>query len=136
MSLQHWLTGQRVFGISNRHIHRCNILQSGLEIIGHTRQHVFMPLLNGPLCTGVYSVKVYDIERDMSVSSVPALAGEVVTVFGPSTVYGPSLEDGHQIASCGRSTHCGPLVMQGQSGCSSLYCKAVFWERLECLIIV
>ena len=84
----------------------------------------------------MYSVKVYYIERDVSVSSVPALAGEVVTVFGPSTVYGPSVEDGHQIASCGRSTHCGPSVMQGQSGCSSLYCKAVFLERLECLIIV
>ena len=43
-----------------------------------------------PLSTGVYSVEVYDIERDGSVSSVPALAGEIVTVFGPSTVYGPS----------------------------------------------
>ena len=92
------------------------------------------PTSNGPLSTGVYSVEVYDIESDGSVSSVPALAGEVVTVFGPSTVYGPSLEDGHQIASCGLSTHCGPSVMQGQSGRSSLYCKAVFWERLECLI--
>ncbi|KAL5488546.1 hypothetical protein EMCRGX_G017500 [Ephydatia muelleri] len=42
---------------------------------------------NGPLSTGVYSVEVYDIERDWSVSSVPALAGEIVTVFGPSTVF-------------------------------------------------
>eukprot|EP00731_Ephydatia_muelleri_P019307 Em0012g132a len=42
------------------------------------------------LSTGVYSVEVYDIERDGSVSSVPALAGEIVTVLGPSTVYGPS----------------------------------------------
>ena len=92
------------------------------------------PTSNSPLSTGVYSVEVYDIESDGSVSSVPALAGEVVTVFGSSTVYGPSLEDGHQIASCGLSTHCGPSVMQGQSGRSSLYCKAVFWERLECLI--
>ena len=25
VSLQHWLTGQRVFGVSNRHRHRCNI---------------------------------------------------------------------------------------------------------------
>ena len=38
----------------------------------------------------MYSVEVYDIERDGSVSSVPALAGEIVTVFGPSTEYGPS----------------------------------------------
>ena len=45
---------------------------------------------NGPLSTRVYSVEVYDIERDGSVSSVPALAGEIVTVFGPSTEYGPS----------------------------------------------
>ena len=48
------------------------------------------PSSNGPLSTGVYSVEVYDIERDGSVSSVPALAGEIVTVFRPSTVYGPS----------------------------------------------
>ena len=45
------------------------------------------PSSNGPLCTGVYSVEVYDIEKDGSVSSVPAVAGEIVTVFGPSTVY-------------------------------------------------
>ena len=88
------------------------------------------PTSNGPLSTGVYSVAVYDIERDGRVSSVPALAEEVMTVFGPSTV------DGHQIPSCGLSTHCGPSVMKGQSGHSSPYCKAVFWERLECLIIV
>ena len=31
------------------------------------------PSSNGPLCTGVYSVEVYDIVRDGSVSSVPAL---------------------------------------------------------------
>ncbi|KAL5488562.1 hypothetical protein EMCRGX_G017518 [Ephydatia muelleri] len=49
--------------------------------------------------TGVYSVEVYDIERDGSVSSVPALAGEIVTVFGPSTVNGPSVEDGHHVTS-------------------------------------
>ena len=48
------------------------------------------PSSNGPLSTGMYSVEVYDIERDGSVSSVPALAGEIVTVFRPSTVYGPS----------------------------------------------
>ena len=70
------------------------------------------PSSNDPLSTGVYSVEVYDIERDGSVSSVPALAEEVVTVFGPSTVYGPSVEDGHQIASCELSTHYGPSVMQ------------------------
>ena len=44
---------------------------------------------NGPLSTGVYSVEVYDIESDGGVSSVPALAGEVVTVYGPSGTYGP-----------------------------------------------
>ena len=48
------------------------------------------PTSNGPLSTGVYSVEVYDIERDGSVSSVPALAGEIVTMDGPSTVYQPS----------------------------------------------
>ena len=47
------------------------------------------PSFNDPLSTGVYPIEVYDIERDGSVSSVPALAGEIVTVFGPSTVYGP-----------------------------------------------
>ena len=47
------------------------------------------PSSNGPLSTGVYSVEVYDIERDGSVSSVPALAGEIVTMDGPSTVYVP-----------------------------------------------
>ena len=45
---------------------------------------------NCPLSTGVYSVEVYDIESDGGVSSVPALAGEVVTVYGPSSTYGPS----------------------------------------------
>eukprot|EP00731_Ephydatia_muelleri_P019235 Em0012g60a len=57
------------------------------------------PSCNGPLSTGVYSVEVYDIERDGSVSSVPALAGEIVTVFGPSTAYGPSVEDIHHVTS-------------------------------------
>ena len=41
------------------------------------------PSSNGPLSTGVYSVEVYDIEKDGRVSSVPAVAGEIVTVFGP-----------------------------------------------------
>ena len=55
------------------------------------------PSSNGPLSTGVYSVEVYAIERDGSVSSVPALAGEIVTVFGPSIVYGPSTVYGPSI---------------------------------------
>ena len=46
------------------------------------------PSSNGPLSTGVYSVEVYDIERDGSVSSVPALAGAIVTVFEPSASFG------------------------------------------------
>ena len=90
VSLQHWLIGQRVFGVSNRHRHRCNILQSGLEIIGHTSQYIFMPPSNGPLSTGVYSVVVYAIERDGIVSLVPALVGEIMTVLGPSAMYVPS----------------------------------------------
>ena len=49
VSLQHWLTGPRVFGVSNRDRHRCNILQSGLEIIGHTSQHIVMSPLQGSL---------------------------------------------------------------------------------------
>ena len=48
------------------------------------------PSSNGPLSTGVYLVEVYDIEKDGSVSSVPALAGEIVTVLGPSSVYVPT----------------------------------------------
>ena len=46
------------------------------------------PVNMSPLCTGVYSVEVYDIERDGSVSSVPALAEEIVTVFGPTITRG------------------------------------------------
>ena len=52
----------------------------------------FCPPSNGPLSTGVYSVEVYDIERDGSVSSVPAIAGEIVTMFGPSAVHEPSTD--------------------------------------------
>eukprot|EP00731_Ephydatia_muelleri_P019276 Em0012g101a len=63
--------------------------------------------------TGVYSVKVYDIERDGSVSSVPALAGEIVTVFGPSTV--PSVDNGYIFTSCELSTRNGSSVIQGPS---------------------
>ena len=97
MPLQHWLTGQRVFGVSNRHRHRCNILQSGLEIIEHMFSMSLCPTSKGPLSTGVYSVEVYEIERDGSVSSVPALAGEILTVFGPST--------GHHVTLCELSSH-------------------------------
>ena len=64
VSLQHWLTGQRVFGVSNRHRHRCNILQSGLEIIGHTSQHVSMSLLQwSSVYRGVLSRGVWHWER-------------------------------------------------------------------------
>ena len=92
------------------------------------------PSSNGPLCTGVYSVEVYDIERDGSVSSVPALAGEIVTVFGPSPVNGTSVEDGHHVTSCELSTHYGPSVMQEPSpiyGSLSIFCK----EELLILMI-
>ena len=92
------------------------------------------PSSNVPLSTGVYSVEVYDIERDGSVSSVPALAGEIVTVFGPSTAYGPSVEDGHHVTSCELSTHYGPSVMQEPSpkyGSLSILCK----EELLILMI-
>ena len=84
------------------------------------------PVNMSPLSTGVYSVEVYDIESDGSVSSVPALAGEIVTVFGPSTAYGPSVEDIHHVTSCELSTHYGPSVMQGPSptyGSHSIFCK-------------
>ena len=92
------------------------------------------PSSNVPLSTGVYSVEVYDIERDGSVSSVPALAGEIVTVFRPSTAYGPSVEDGHHVTSCELSTHYGPSVMQEPSpkyGSLSILCK----EELLILMI-
>ena len=91
MSLQHWLTGQRVFGVSNRH--RCNILQVVWRSLDTPDNMSLCPSSNGPLCTGVYSVEVYDIERDGSVSSVPALAGEIVSVFGTSAV--PSVDNGY-----------------------------------------
>ena len=44
VSLQPWVPGQRVFGVSNRHSHRCNILHDGCEISGHTRENVSMSL--------------------------------------------------------------------------------------------
>ena len=61
---QPWLTGHRMFGVSNRDTRRCNILQSGCEITGHTQSTCpyVPPPLHGPLGTGVYSVEVYDIE--------------------------------------------------------------------------
>ena len=92
MYLQPWLTGHRMFGVSNRHTHRCNILQSGCEITGHTSQHVLMSLLPLQWSSGYRGVlsRVYDIESDGGVSSVPALAGEMVTVYGPSIAYRPS----------------------------------------------
>ena len=39
---------------------------------------------NSPLGTGDYSVVVYTIESDGSVSSVPAITGVVVDIFEPS----------------------------------------------------
>ena len=42
----------------------------------------------------MYSVEVYDIESDGGVSSVPALAGEMVTVYGPYMVGGPYTTEG------------------------------------------
>ena len=41
---------------------------------------------NGPLGTGVYSVVVYVIESDGSVSSIPAITGEVLGVIGLYTM--------------------------------------------------
>ena len=49
------------------------------------------PSSNGDLNTGVYSVEVYDIERDGNVSSVPALVAKIVTVLGPSHVIESSI---------------------------------------------
>ena len=91
MSLQHWITGQRVFGVSNRHRRRCNIYCRVVWRSLDTPVNISLcPSSNGPLSTGVYSVEVYAIERDGSVSLVPALAGEIMTVLGPSAVYVPS----------------------------------------------
>ena len=92
------------------------------------------PSSNGPLSTGVYSVEVYDIERDGSVSSVPALAGEVVTVFRPSTVYGPSVEDGHHVTSCELSTHYGPSIMQGPS--TNYGSHSIFWKEELLMLMI
>ena len=111
----------------------CRVVWRSLDM---TDNMSLCPSSNGPLCTGVYSAEVFDIERDGSVSSVPALAGEIVTVFGPSTctVYEPSVEDGHHVTSCELSTHYGPSVMQGPSptyGSLSIFCK----EELLMLMI-
>ena len=43
---------------------------------------------NGPLSTGMYSVVVYVIESDGSMSSIPAITGEVLNIS--SSVIGPS----------------------------------------------
>ena len=68
---------------------------------------------NGPLSTGVYSVEVYDIESDGGVSSVPALAGEVVTVYGPSSTYGPSDRGNASTTKYGPSSdYCKPGLVQ------------------------
>ena len=40
MSLQPWVPDQRVFGVSNRHSHRSNILHDGCKISVHTSEHV------------------------------------------------------------------------------------------------
>ncbi|KAL5488584.1 hypothetical protein EMCRGX_G017551 [Ephydatia muelleri] len=62
------------------------------------------PSSNGPLCTGVYSVEVYDIERDGSVSSVPALAGEIVVVITPSITSGsPSVTSSYYEPSASKT---------------------------------
>ena len=88
---------------------------------------------NGPLSTGVYSVEVYDIESDGGVSSVPALAGEVVTVYGPSITYGPSSTDrpsstyGLWTTSFDTSSQYGPSVGLGSTtkyGPSSEFSKS------------
>ena len=71
---------------------------------------------NDPLSTGVYSVEVYDIESDGGVSSAPALAGEVVTMYGPSNnLYGPSGTYGPSDGEHGSATT--------KNGLSSDYCK-------------
>ena len=51
---------------------------------------------NGPLSTGNYSVMVYTIESDGSVSLVPAITEVVVDIFGPSSMSpGTCLSDVH-----------------------------------------
>ena len=63
----HW---PEVFDVSNRHRHRGNMLQSGLRS-SDTPGNMSLSLLQWS--------EVYDIGRDGSVSSVWALAGEIVT---------------------------------------------------------
>ena len=85
VSLQHWITGQRVSGVSNRHRHRCSISCRVVWRSLDTPVNISLcPPFNGPLSTGVYSIEVYAIERD------GRLAGGIVTVLGPSAVYVPS----------------------------------------------
>ena len=80
-----------MFGVSNRHTHTgvtyCRVVVRSLDTPVNMSLCPSSPS-NGPLGSGVYSVEVYDIERDGGVSSVPALAGEMVIVHGPSAAYG------------------------------------------------
>ena len=77
---------------------------------------------NGSLSTGVYSVEVYDIESDGGVSSVPALAGEVVTVYGPSSTHGPS-------STYGQSSTYGPSsTYRPFAGSRHLYMGLLYLE--------
>ena len=74
------------------------------------------PSSNGPLSTGVYSVEVYDIERDGSVSSVPALAEEIVVVITPSITCGsPSVTSSYYGPSASRALSVLPGIIH--------YCK-------------
>ena len=60
-----------------------------------------LPFSNGPLSAGVYSVVVYDIKSDGSLSPTPAITGSMVTIIGssPSTSFTsfilPSMCSGH-----------------------------------------
>ena len=63
----------------------CRVVGRSLDTPANISLCPFSPS-NGPLGTGVYSVVVYVIESDGSVSSVPAITGEVLNVIGPSTI--------------------------------------------------
>ena len=87
-TLDHWPEGVFVFLTdTDTGVTYCRVVWRSLDTPDNMS---LCPSSNGPLSTGVYSVEVYAIERDGSVSSVPALAGEIVAVFGPSAVYVPS----------------------------------------------
>ena len=81
----------------------CMVVVRSVDTLVNMSSCPFSP--NGPLSTGMYSVEVYDIESDGGVSSVAALAGEVVTVYGPSSSYGPSSTYGPTITYGPSSTH-------------------------------